>query len=135
MSGGEKPVRLRRGETPAKVEAWRHAAGEGDVEAMIVLAEILGRRPETAAESERWWQAAMDAGSPTACHHFGLLTGRRDDLAEAERLFRRGAEAGDLQSMYGLYDVHEERGDHQAAQATLQMIYRQEQRELTAGGD
>jgi TPR repeat protein len=115
-------VRLRRGETPEKIAAWRDSGASGDVKAMLNLARIAARTPEDADEAEQWLRRACEQGSPEAMCLLGVALIKKGDLREGEVLLHRSADAGHVEAMYTLYHYYDGRGLRDEAQKVWDSI-------------
>lgn len=104
-----------RGDLATAQEWFERAAHEGDPEAMLYVAEVVGNRFGV-ARSEPLFRMAADAGSAPAMHLYAEQRRSQGQLADAERYFRRAAEAGHDESLLNLGVLLRQKGDGAGAE-------------------
>ena len=106
----------RRTEPAAEVAAWRHAAAEGDADAMVHLARIASRSPEGRDEALGLWREAARLGNTVGMYKLGLFLIEHDEAAEGEQWLRKAAVAGDHEAIAALAFLLWRRGDREEAE-------------------
>ncbi|MEU1470044.1 hypothetical protein ABZ434_17645 [Streptomyces sp. NPDC005761] len=101
------------GDRPAAYDAYRHAAGAGDVWAWPAMARIREEEGDPAA-ADAVAALAADAGQPLAWRTLGRMRAAHDGPAAAEA-FAQAAGVGDGWGHIGLAQVAERAGDPQGA--------------------
>ena len=108
-------MNYRRGESPERVAAWRTAAANGDIEAMLDVARIAARTPDGFEEAERMLRCAADHGSARARHELGVMLWRRGERDEGEALVHRAALDGYQDALATMGNLCEKRGESEEA--------------------
>ena len=94
---------------------WRTAAAEGDLDAMVELADSYDRRGEH-TEAEPWWRRAAADGHKRGMTGLGWSLWNRGEHSAAEIWWRKAAETGHPAAMNGLGTAAVERGEHGEAE-------------------
>ncbi|MFE3250758.1 hypothetical protein [Streptomyces sp. NPDC059209] len=100
----------------AAAQAWfERAAGEGDPEAMLYVAEVVRNRFGM-ARAEAPFRKAADAGSAPAAHLYAEHLRTRGQLGGAEDYFRRAVAGGHHESLLNLGVLLRQKGDASGAE-------------------
>jgi TPR repeat protein len=109
MPGANGKSDLVKG-TPEEVRWWCKAADDGDVDAMILVAESYRDGnvglPKNEDEALRWYRRAADAGNARGMFGVGVCYqkgfGAGTDIHQAIAWYRKAAGAGDVTAMFNL---------------------------------
>ncbi len=96
--------------------ALQQRAGEGDVDAMNALGNVL-HRARRMREAETWYRTAAEQGNSAAMTNLGALLGEEKRTAEAEAWYHRAVGFGELGAMFNLGELREEAGDEAEAES------------------
>ncbi|MFJ6755839.1 protein kinase [Streptomyces sp. NPDC091273] len=86
---------------------YRSAAEAGDVDAMVISAQLLARDPRKQAESLDWYRRAAAAGNTYAMHWVGCWLKQQGNLPDALAHFRVAAAKGHRGAMVEAAEILE----------------------------
>lgn len=115
-------MRYIRGESPERIAAWRTAAANCNVEAMLNVARIAARTPDGLDEAQRMLRSAVDHGSAEAMHKLGVTLWRRGERDEGEALIRLAALDGHQDAAATMGNLCDERGEDEEAARWYAMV-------------
>ncbi|GGK63419.1 caspase, EACC1-associated type [Nocardia camponoti] len=77
------------------------AAQQGDVDAMIELAQRFHRAKDL-EHAEQWWRLAAEAGNPGAMYNVAVVSEIQRRFEDGKYWYQRAAETGDTNAMHNL---------------------------------